>query len=59
VNSVGDGEGIIRCKELVDQGFKRFEVSAILDTMLRVNNFLLDIHINCSTNGRDIFSSRS
>ncbi|KIM83174.1 hypothetical protein PILCRDRAFT_7143 [Piloderma croceum F 1598] len=26
VNSVGDGEGILRCKELVDQGFKRFEV---------------------------------
>ncbi|KIM86429.1 hypothetical protein PILCRDRAFT_4924, partial [Piloderma croceum F 1598] len=26
LNSVGDGEDIIRCKELVDQSFKRFEV---------------------------------
>jgi hypothetical protein len=26
-NSVSDGEEILRCKELIDQGFKRFEVS--------------------------------
>jgi hypothetical protein len=31
-NSVGDGEDILRCKELVDQGFKRFEVSTTLNT---------------------------
>ncbi|KIM76013.1 hypothetical protein PILCRDRAFT_13202 [Piloderma croceum F 1598] len=26
VNSIGDGEDVLRCKELVDQGFKRFKV---------------------------------
>jgi hypothetical protein len=34
VNSVSDGEDIVRCKELVDQGFKRFEVSTTLNTIL-------------------------
>jgi len=29
-NSVSDGEEILRCKELIDQGFKRFEVSMTL-----------------------------
>ena len=34
-NSVGDGENIFRCKELIDQGFRRFEVSTIRDRILR------------------------
>jgi hypothetical protein len=40
-NSVGDGEDILRCKELIDQGFKRFEVSTIRDRILRT---LSDCH---------------
>ena len=34
VNSVGDGEDILKCKELIDQGFKRFEVSMIFVKIL-------------------------
>jgi hypothetical protein len=36
VDSVADSEDIIRCMGLVDQGFKRFEVSMILDALLCV-----------------------
>ena len=34
MNSVGDGEDILRCKELVDQGFKKFEVSTVVNIIL-------------------------
>jgi hypothetical protein len=33
-NSIGDGEDILRCKELVDQGFRRFSVSIMLNMVL-------------------------
>ena len=34
VNLVGDGEDILRCKDLVDQGFKKFEVGIVLNKIL-------------------------
>ena len=33
MNFVGDGEEVLKCKELVDQGFKKFEVSTILNSI--------------------------
>jgi hypothetical protein len=31
LNAVGDAEDIVRCKELIDQGFRRFEVSTAIN----------------------------
>jgi len=30
VNTVGDGEDILKCKELLDQAFKKFEVGMMI-----------------------------
>jgi hypothetical protein len=50
MNTIGDGEDLIRCKELVDQAFKRFQVSSMVSTMFRIIfTFLLVLHINQST----------
>ena len=59
-NSVGDGEDILRCKELIDQGFKRFEVSTILNRILcALSDVILGLHVNCTENGCDIRPARS
>jgi len=58
-NSVGDGEDILRCKELIDQGFKRFEVSTRLVKILCASSdVILGLHINCAENGHDIPPAR-
>jgi len=58
-NSVGNGEDILRCKELIDQGFKRFEVST---TLVKISCALSDVipglHVNCTENGHDICPAR-
>jgi hypothetical protein len=55
-NSVGDGEDILRCKELIDQGFKRFEVSTIFVKILcsALCGFIASLHINFIEDGHDI-----
>ena len=51
-NSVGDGEVILRCKELIDQGFKRFEVSMTLVKILcALSDVIRGLHVNCTENG--------
>jgi hypothetical protein len=58
-NSVGDGEDILRCKELIDQGFKRFEVSMTLVKILRtLSDVIQGLHINFVENGHDISPAR-
>ena len=61
LNSVRDGEDILRCKELVDQSFKRFEVSTTPDAIMiwSETDVLLGLHIDRTANGCDIFASRS
>jgi hypothetical protein len=59
-NSVGDGEDILRCKELIDQGFKRFEVSMTLVKILcALSDVIIGLHLNCTENGHDICPARS
>jgi hypothetical protein len=54
-NSVGDGEGILRCKELIDQGFKRFEVSmTLVEILCALSDVIIGLHVNCTENGHDI-----
>ena len=51
-NSVGDGEDIRRCKELIDQGFKRFEVSMTLIKILcTLSEVIRGLHVNCTEKG--------
>ena len=58
-NSVSDGEEILKCKELIDQGFKRFEVSMTLVRILCASaNVIPGLHVNCTENGHDIHSTR-
>jgi len=58
-NSIGDGEDILRCKELIDQGFKRFEVSTTLVKILcALSDIILGLHVNCTENGHDICPAR-
>jgi hypothetical protein len=58
-NSVSDGEDILRCKELINQGFKRFEVSMTLVKILcTLSDVILGPHINCTENGHHICLAR-
>jgi hypothetical protein len=58
-NSIGDGEDIVRCKELIDQGFKRFEVSTILiEILCALSDGILGLYVNCTENGHDICPAR-
>ena len=58
-NSVGNGEDILRCKELIDQGFKRFEVSMTLVKILcALSDVILGLHVNCTENGHGICPTR-
>jgi hypothetical protein len=58
-NSVGDGEDILKCKELIDQGFKRFEVSTTLVKILcALSDVILGLHVNRTPNGHDIPPAR-
>ena len=58
-NFVSDGEDILRCKELIDQGFKRFEVSTNLVKILcAISDINPGLHVNCIENGHDICPAR-
>ena len=58
-NSVGDGEVILKCKELIDQGFKRFVVSTTLVKILcALSDIILGLHVNCIENGHNICPAR-
>jgi hypothetical protein len=58
-SSVGDGEDILRCKELIDQGFKRFEVSMTPVKILHtLSNVIQGLHVNFVENGHDISPAR-
>ena len=58
-NSVGYAEDILRCKELIDQGFKRFEVSTTLVKILcALSDVIIGLHVNRTKNGHDIFPAR-
>ena len=51
-NSVGDEEDIRRSKELIDQGFKRFEVSITLVMIFcALSDVIRGLHVNCTENG--------
>ena len=59
VNSVGDGEEILRCKELIDQGFKRFEVrTTLVKIFCTLPDVIQGLHINFIENGHDIPPAR-